>query len=147
MTHPPPPFTNFFTPLGFSLSSVWHRTQCFPKDPNKWNLLSSLHWALGQFSSVHTTCSSAKVSLVFWVFLLMRGFVTAECASLKHAERQILTLFSAELASNSSCSVEPIPHRESLHYPGLSCICLKWTTSLFGGLDWIHVSDIVNLIF
>ncbi len=50
-------------------------------------------------------------------------------------QRQILTLFSAELESNSSCSVEPIGHWDSLHYPVLSCICLLWTTSLFGDFN------------
>ncbi len=79
MTLPPPTFTDFFTHLGFSLSSVWHWTKCFPSDPNKLNLLSSLKWTLVQFCSVDTTCSSTKVSLAFWFFLLMRGFVTAEC--------------------------------------------------------------------
>ncbi len=73
MTLPPPPFTDFFTLLGFSYSSVWRQTRCFLSDPNKLNLLSSLKWTLAQFSSVHTTCSSAKVSLTFWFFLLMRG--------------------------------------------------------------------------
>ncbi len=57
--------------------------------------------------------------------------------------RQILTLFNTELASNSSCSVEPIPHWKSLHYPVFSCIYLMRMISLFGDLEWICV--ILNL--
>ncbi len=127
--------------LGFRLSSVGRQTKCFPSDPNKLNLISSLKWTLDQFSSAHTTCSSAKVSLAFWFSLLMRGLVTAECVFrlLLNTPKQILTLFNTELASNSSCSAEPIPHWEPLHYPVFSCICLTWTTSLFGGLEWISV--------
>ncbi len=61
--------------------------KCFPSDPNKLILLSSLKWTLEQFSSLLTTHSSAKVRLAF---LLMRGLVNAESTfsptSLKHAE-------------------------------------------------------------
>ncbi len=73
------PFTDF-THSGFSLFSVWCWTICFPSDPNNLNLLSSLKWTLAQFSSLHTTCSSAKVSIAFWFFLLIWGLATAECA-------------------------------------------------------------------
>ncbi len=57
--------------------------------------------------------------------------------------RQILTPFSSELVSNSSCSVEPIAHWDSPYYPVLSCLCLSWMTSIFGGLEW--VSHIVKM--
>lgn len=46
----------------------------------KLNLLSSLKWNLDKFSSTHTTFSSAKVSLAFAFFLLMRGLVTEKWA-------------------------------------------------------------------
>ncbi len=94
----------------------------------------------------------SKVSLAFWFFLLMRGLVTAEWAfspnSLKRWDTvcrgQSLTMFIAQLASNSSCSVEPIAQLVSSHYPVLLCICLSWTTSLFADLEW--VSDIVKML-
>ncbi len=53
--------------------------QCFQSNPNKCTLLSTLKWTLEQFS-LHTICSSAKVSLAFWLFLLMRGLVITESA-------------------------------------------------------------------
>ncbi len=135
---------HFFMHLGFSFYPVWCRKKCCPSDPNKLNLLSSLKWTLDKFSSLHTTCSSAKVSLAFdslcWreAWSLQSGLLVQILMP-----RQILKLFSTELASNSSCSAEPIAHWVFQHYPVFSCICLMWTTSHFGGLEWISVT--VNL--
>lgn len=77
----------FILNLSLTLCTLWVQSCSslspyimFLSDPNKLNLLSSLKWNWDQFSSVHTTCSSAKLSWAFWFYLLMRGLVTAEWA-------------------------------------------------------------------
>ncbi len=112
-------------------------------------LLSSLKWTLDQCFSLHATCSSAKGSLAFWFFLLMRGLVTAEWAfspnSLKRWDTvcRDRSLPCSSLNCNSSCSVDPIAQLVSSPYTVLFCNCLSWTDSLFADLKWIN--DIVKM--
>ncbi len=95
----------------------------FPSDPNKLTLLSSLKWALDQFASGLLILSADERE---WAL----SPTSRHCMP-----RKILTLFSAELTSNSSCSVEPTALWDSLYYPVLLCICFCGWPAFLGDLN------------
>ncbi len=97
--------------LHLSLTALRTQTLCFPSDPNKWTMLSSLKWTLDQFASGLLILSADESE---WAL---------SPTSRDNMPRKILTLFSAELTSNSSCNVEPTTHWDSLYYLVFLCIC------------------------
>ncbi len=141
--------------LHHSLTSLHTWCSVFPQFDNKHNVshqtqinsTCSHHWSKLCTSSPLSTQHAAQVSLAFWFFLLMRGLMRGLSIqihlNIKTLYAKTLTLFRTEQASNSSCSVEPVPHWDCLHYPVLSCIRLLWTAGLLEGLEWI--SDIVKM--